>query len=157
MKNWKYRNDTTGAVIWRDRRWEPGDEGEVRSPIPPSLGLTCLQEGDGPDPVLLPRGHHPPAERDEKVGDCCPWFWAQGGPVPALRRHRRRGVPLQQPGEHPNPRGLPLLLPHPPLGVLLHPLPHQYCRGGDPHQRLGGGGGRVNACHSSQPLQRRRG
>ncbi len=52
MKSWKYRNNTNRTVLWMDRRWEPGDEKEIRYPVPSYLGLTCIQEGSGPDPVL---------------------------------------------------------------------------------------------------------
>jgi len=48
----KYCNDTEAAVIYRDRVWQRGEEHEVPYPVPPSLGLTCTQEGDAPDPVL---------------------------------------------------------------------------------------------------------
>ena len=48
----KYKNDTERAVIYRDRVWQRGEELEVPYPVPPSLGLTCTQEGDAPDPVL---------------------------------------------------------------------------------------------------------
>ena len=48
----KYKNDTEAAVIYRDRVWQRGEEHEVPYPVPPSLGLTCTQEGDAPDPVL---------------------------------------------------------------------------------------------------------
>lgn len=49
---YKYKNDTGAAVIYRDRVWQRGEEHEVPYPVPPSLGLTCTQEGDAPDPVL---------------------------------------------------------------------------------------------------------
>ena len=49
---YKYKNDTEAAVIYRDRVWQRGEEHEVPYPVPPSLGLTCTQEGDAPDPVL---------------------------------------------------------------------------------------------------------
>ena len=48
----KYKNDTEAAVSYRDRVWQRGEEHEVPYPVPPSLGLTCTQEGDAPDPVL---------------------------------------------------------------------------------------------------------
>ena len=49
----KYRNDTDGLVFYRDDVWEQGDEHETAYPVPSSLGLTCTQEGDTPDPVLF--------------------------------------------------------------------------------------------------------
>lgn len=49
----KYKNDTEAAVIYRDRVWQRGEEHEVPYPVPPSLGLTCTQEGNTPDPVLF--------------------------------------------------------------------------------------------------------
>lgn len=52
MKMWKYRNDTTRAVIWRDRKWGPGEEKSLHYPVPEYLELTCVQEGSEPDPVL---------------------------------------------------------------------------------------------------------
>ena len=49
---WRYRNDTDRAVFWNGVTWGPGTEREISCPVPSSLGLTLVQEGDGPDPVL---------------------------------------------------------------------------------------------------------
>lgn len=50
---WKYRNDTEKCLIWKGVEWTPGMERELSCPVPSSLGLTCLQEGNLPDPVLF--------------------------------------------------------------------------------------------------------
>ena len=49
----KYRNDTDGLIFYRDDVWGRGDERETAYPVPSSLRLTCIQEGDTPDPVLF--------------------------------------------------------------------------------------------------------
>ena len=49
---WRYKNNTEKAVVYRNIYLEPGKETEVSYPIPSYLGLTCIQEGDTPDPVL---------------------------------------------------------------------------------------------------------
>lgn len=51
-KPWRYRNDSGTFVIWNGRSWEPGEEYAVSYPIPQYMNLTCLQEGEVPDPVL---------------------------------------------------------------------------------------------------------
>ena len=51
--NWIYRNDTDSVIIYRSETWLPGVSREVSYPVPPELGLTCIQEGDSPDPVLF--------------------------------------------------------------------------------------------------------
>lgn len=50
---WIYRNDSASTVIYRSTTWLPGMTAETAYPIPPELGLTCVQEGDAPDIVLL--------------------------------------------------------------------------------------------------------
>ena len=50
--NWIYTNNTNAPVIYRSEIWQPDETHEVPYPVPPSLGLTCVQEGDTPDPVL---------------------------------------------------------------------------------------------------------
>lgn len=49
----KYRNDTDNYVFYREKVWKQGDELETTYPVPSSLGLTCTQEGNMPDPVLF--------------------------------------------------------------------------------------------------------
>ena len=51
--NWSYKNNTDSTVLYRDSIWQPGDELQTPYPVPPSLGLTCTQEGDALDPVLF--------------------------------------------------------------------------------------------------------
>ena len=50
---YKYKNNTDHTVIYRDRVLLCGEELEVPYPLPSSFGLTCLQEGNAPDPVLF--------------------------------------------------------------------------------------------------------
>ena len=50
---WRYHNATDRTVIRHGERWGPDEEKEVSFPVPSSLGLTCLQEGNLPDPVLF--------------------------------------------------------------------------------------------------------
>lgn len=50
---WIYRNDTNATIIYRSVTWLPGMTAETAYPIPPALGLTCIQEGNSPDPVLF--------------------------------------------------------------------------------------------------------
>ena len=51
--NWIYRNDSNSTVLYRSELWQPGETHETAFPVPPSLGLTCIQEGSSPDPALL--------------------------------------------------------------------------------------------------------
>ena len=51
--NYVYRNDNPYAVAWGGFLWQSGDTLDVPSPVPESLGLTCLVEGSPPDPVLF--------------------------------------------------------------------------------------------------------
>ena len=50
---WKYKNFADRIIVWRGERWGPGDEREVSYPVPSSLGLVRLQEGNVPNPVLF--------------------------------------------------------------------------------------------------------
>ena len=50
---WIYRNDTDTTIIYRSTTLLPGMTAETAYPIPHELGLTCVQEGDAPDIVLL--------------------------------------------------------------------------------------------------------
>ena len=50
---WIYRNDTNTTVIYRSVTWLSGMTAETAYPIPPALGLTCIQEGDSPDPIIF--------------------------------------------------------------------------------------------------------
>ncbi len=50
---WIYRNDSAAHVIYRNSSWLPGETHETPYPVPDSLGLTCIQEGDSLDPVLF--------------------------------------------------------------------------------------------------------
>ena len=51
--NWIYHNNTDSPVIYRSEMWLPDETCEVAFPVPDSLGLTCVQEGSSPDPVLF--------------------------------------------------------------------------------------------------------
>ena len=51
--NWIYSNNTNAPVIYRSETWLPDETHEIPYPVPSSLGLTCVQEGDTPDPVLF--------------------------------------------------------------------------------------------------------
>ena len=51
--NFLYKNNTKNTVIFQNLICLPGDELSVPFPIPSSLGLTCIQEGSSPDPVLF--------------------------------------------------------------------------------------------------------
>lgn len=51
--NWIYRNDSKYTVGFRHFSWLPNEQHELPFPVPDVLGLTCIQEGDALDPVLL--------------------------------------------------------------------------------------------------------
>ena len=51
--NYIYRNDNHYAVCFQDFLWQAGDTLEVPFPVHESLGLTCIQQGKPPDPVLF--------------------------------------------------------------------------------------------------------
>lgn len=50
---WIYRNDSDSTVLYRSDTWLPGETHDTALPVPDTLGLTCVQEGDAPDIVLL--------------------------------------------------------------------------------------------------------
>ena len=50
---YSYQNNTDRAVIYRNNIWQPGEVKFTSYPVPLSSGLTCVQEGDCPDPVLF--------------------------------------------------------------------------------------------------------
>ena len=51
--NWSYKNNTDSTIFYRNFFWQQGDELQTPYTVPPSLGLTCTQEGSSPDPVLF--------------------------------------------------------------------------------------------------------
>ena len=51
--NYIYRNNTKRTILYRNYYWLPDDEISTSYPVPDSLGLTCIQEGDSPDPILF--------------------------------------------------------------------------------------------------------
>ena len=51
--NWIYRNNNSETIIYRDITWLPDEEHETVYPIPSSLGLSCIQQGSTPDPILF--------------------------------------------------------------------------------------------------------
>ena len=59
-----YRNDTRHVIHFRNLSWLPDDTLETAYPVPDDLGLTCIQLGHPPDPVLfhddviVPAGEH---------------------------------------------------------------------------------------------------
>ena len=50
---WIYINNSPATVIYRSETWLPGETRETPYPVPDTLGLTCIQEGDTLDPVLF--------------------------------------------------------------------------------------------------------
>ena len=48
-----YRNDSNHTVCYRDNFWLPEEILSTSYPVPEELGLTCLQQGIPPDPVLF--------------------------------------------------------------------------------------------------------
>lgn len=50
---WLYRNDLNYTVAFRHFTWLPHELHELPFPVPEVLGLSCIQEGDALDPVLL--------------------------------------------------------------------------------------------------------
>ena len=50
---YSYKNNSDVTVVFRNLFWLPGDTLDTAFPVPPSLALTCTQEGKHPDPVLL--------------------------------------------------------------------------------------------------------
>ena len=51
--NYIYRNDSHQAVSFLDYCWLPDEILSTPYPVPVSLGLTCIQQGIPPDPVLF--------------------------------------------------------------------------------------------------------
>ncbi len=51
--NYIYRNNSNSTIIYRNYCWPPKDEVSTPFPVPSSLGLSCIQQGDSPDPVLF--------------------------------------------------------------------------------------------------------
>ena len=51
--NWIYTNNTSAPIIYRSELWLPDETRESPYPVPDTLGLTCVQEGSTPDPVLF--------------------------------------------------------------------------------------------------------
>lgn len=51
--NWTYTNNTPAPIIYRSETWLPNETRETAYPVPSSLGLNCVQEGDTLDPVLF--------------------------------------------------------------------------------------------------------
>ena len=51
--NWIYTNNTHSPVFYRSEVWMPGESCETLYPVPDTLGLSCIQEGTSPDPVLF--------------------------------------------------------------------------------------------------------
>ncbi|MBR0075101.1 MAG: hypothetical protein IJP96_05065 [Synergistaceae bacterium] len=50
---WIYKNETKHKIIYRDYTWDAGATVAISTPIPSSLGLTCINEGNKPDPILF--------------------------------------------------------------------------------------------------------
>ena len=48
-----YRNDTHHIIHYRRFSWLPDEQLETPYPVPDDLGLTCIQLGQPPDPVLF--------------------------------------------------------------------------------------------------------
>ena len=51
--NYIYRNDTHRVIVYRNDTWLPDEQLETPYPVPDDLGLTCIQLGQPPDPVLF--------------------------------------------------------------------------------------------------------
>ena len=51
--NYIYRNDSRQTVSFLDNFWLPEEILSTPYPVPESLGLTCIQQGIPPDPVLF--------------------------------------------------------------------------------------------------------
>ncbi len=51
--NYIYRNDNHHIVHFRNDSWLPDEQLETVYPVPDELGLTCIQLGQPPDPVLF--------------------------------------------------------------------------------------------------------
>jgi len=60
LTQWIYRNDTDHPVMWKGFVWPPEetrpvmkDSDDVPFPVPEHIGLTLVQEGNVPDPVVF--------------------------------------------------------------------------------------------------------
>ena len=51
--NYIYRNDTRHIIHYRRFSWLLDEQLETPYPVPDDLGLTCIQLGQPPDPVLF--------------------------------------------------------------------------------------------------------
>lgn len=51
--NYIYRNDTQQTIFYQNEFCLPHEQIETTCPIPDNLGLTCIQLGVPPDPVLF--------------------------------------------------------------------------------------------------------
>ena len=51
--NWTYINNTNAPIIYRSETWLPNETHETAYPVPDTLGLTCIQEGSSPDPIIF--------------------------------------------------------------------------------------------------------
>lgn len=51
--NYIYRNDTHHVIAYRYDTWLPDEQVETVYPVPDEIGLTCIQLGQPPDPVLF--------------------------------------------------------------------------------------------------------
>lgn len=50
---YSYSNNSDHAISFRSILWLPGETIDTDSPVPDNLGLTCLRQGNPPDPVLM--------------------------------------------------------------------------------------------------------
>ena len=48
-----YRNDTHSVIVYRNDTWLPDEQLETAYSVPDDIGLTCIQLGQPPDPVLF--------------------------------------------------------------------------------------------------------
>ena len=51
--NWIYFNPNNHIVSFRNFSWLPQEKHEVSFPVPDCLGLSCIQQGSIPDPVIF--------------------------------------------------------------------------------------------------------
>ena len=51
--NWIYKNFSKNTIIHNNKICKPDEQIISPYPLPSSLGLTCIQEGRNPDPVIL--------------------------------------------------------------------------------------------------------
>ena len=50
---WTYQNNTNGVICYKSFSWLPNSQFSIPFPVPETLGLTCIQEGSLPDPILF--------------------------------------------------------------------------------------------------------